>query len=123
MHNSESLEGRGERSTTTITELIDAGAVHCRPLLRAGEHATANGPCPLAFLPGGSAPVGGVDNHDDPSQARMVLDNTATHSTTHRPVRVRNHPHGVPTGAHALDLNAATGSKTKGPKRPRVGAP
>lgn len=36
---------------------------------------------------------------------------------------MRNHPHGEPDGAHALDMNASTGEKTKGPKRSREGTP
>lgn len=123
MHNLESLQGRGPQAAATIRELVEAGAIHYRPILSKHQSLTHDGPCPLAFIPGSSAPIGGVDKKDDPSQARMVLDNSAPHSSSDRPVRVRNHPHGEPDGAHALDMNASTGEKTKGPKRSREGTP
>jgi hypothetical protein len=89
-------------------KLIDKGLYYkYTKLRRANEKVEPDGPGPFNVLPMCSVGSGGTDKPDNPSESRIIGDQTSPHPV--QDVRERNSPHGPPDGERAVSLNDMMG--------------
>jgi hypothetical protein len=106
--NLERLDSRIRGVGAASKKLIDKGLYYkYRPLRRAHEAISPDGPGPFVIIPTYVVGTGGTDKPDNPDEKRIIGDQTSPHPE--QDVRERNYPHGEPDGPPAVSMNNMMG--------------
>lgn len=115
----ERLDSRIRGVGAAFKKLLDKGLYYkMKRLRRAHERIEPDGPCPFIVIPPYVIGSGGTDKADNPSEARIVGDQSAPHRD--QGVRERNAPHGEPDGPVAVSMNDLMGPQPGGSNRGKM---
>ena len=73
-HNLESYDTRATGAARTLQKLAEKGFFKVTPITPVSDRLSADGPCPILYLPVFVIPLGGTDKPDKPGEIRIVGD-------------------------------------------------
>ena len=106
--NLERMDSRIRGVGAAFVKLLEAGRYYkFKKLRRRHERIDPDGPAPFIIIPEYIVGSGGTDKTDNPSEKRIIGDQTTPHAE--QAVRERNKPHGPPDGPIAVSVNDMMG--------------